>query len=157
MPASCRPLSVASPVGGCLVDLAHEFTGAIEHPASGFHPRLLLGPSRESDPGPAHGLTQILAGSPEFFEFVIADPRKQQTGAEIHLPSACVWRRASRRVSRSAKAPSWMPSPARRCFQRLRGRPRQEDDEEALVAGSHDRVSIAISQLSRNDDDGPCA
>jgi hypothetical protein len=161
-----------------LVNLPHEFTRAIEHPASGFHPRLLLGPSRESDPGPAHGLVQILAGSPEFFQFVIADPRKQQTGAEIHLPSACVVIARQFRLNQqeilerddrlSPEIQECLATglPSRLAFPRKRrpgchrlpddasndceATPGQEDDEEALVAGSHGRVSIAISQVGRN-------
>lgn len=162
-----------------MVDLAHEFTGAVEHTAGGFHPRLLLSPSRESDPGLAHGLVQILASFPEFFEFAIADPREQQPRAELRLPSACVVISRKFRLGQqeilerhdrlspeiqeclATGVPSRLALTRKRCPRRHRlpddapddRKPTscQQDDEEAFVAGGHVRVSIVISQLGRND------
>jgi hypothetical protein len=148
-----------------LVDLAHELTRAVKHAAGGLHPRLLFSPSRDSFPGLVEGFCLSPAGFPEFFEFVIADPRKQQPGAELGLPSASVVIARQFRLSQqqilerndrlSSEIQECLATgfPPRLAFPRKR-RPRchglpddasndreatpgQEDDEEALVAGSH--------------------
>jgi hypothetical protein len=159
------PSGTGASLRGCLIDLADELTGPVEHPAGGFHPCLLLSPSRDCFRASAHGLCLIPAGFPQFFEFAVADPRKQQPGAELRLPSTCVVIARQFRLSQQKilERDDGVSSEIQEClatnfssrlaFTRKRrpgchrlpddasndseATPCQEDDEKAFVAGCH--------------------